>query len=132
MFVNDAVFQNADAITFELDKELHLKVREEMKSLKQLLDNGAQTVDRYFFELNKLPKAFGISFRIGEVQDPLPSANGELFGNVIRILLLAAGIPYWTKDEISAQIETINPASKWLIESKDLSCRVQLRRIRAT
>jgi hypothetical protein len=62
----------------------------------------------------------------------MPSASGELFGNVTRILLLAAGIPVWTKGEISAPLETINPASRWMLESKDLTRRVELRQIRAT
>jgi hypothetical protein len=129
--IKDAVILNADAILLELDTELHLKVHEELESLRQLLENKSLTVDQFFFKIGQLPNTFGVTYTINGVQDPTPSVSGELFGSVINILLLAVGIPYWTKDEISTPLETINPTSKWMIESKDLTQRIQLRRIRA-
>jgi hypothetical protein len=127
--IKDAIKLKAEAIRLELDMELHLKVHEEMKVINL---NKSQTADELIFKITRLPNAFGITYTINGVQTPMPSANGELFGNVTRILLLAAGIPIWTKGEISAPLETIDPASKWMLESKDLTQRIQLRRIRAT
>jgi hypothetical protein len=127
--IKEAIKLKAEAIRLELDMELHLKVHEEMKAINQ---DKSQTVDELFFKISRLPKAFGVTFTINGVQNQMPSASGELFGNVTRILLLAVGIPVWTKGEISAQLETINPASKWILESKDLTRRIELRRIRKT
>ena len=130
--IKDAIILKADAILLELDTELHLKVHEELESLRQLLENKSLTVDQFFFKIGRLPNAFGVTYTINGVQHQCPSASGELFGSVINILLIAVGIPYWTKDEISTPLETINPASKWMLESKDLTQRIQLQRIRAT
>jgi hypothetical protein len=51
---------------------------------------------------------------------------------ITEILLVAAGVPPKANGEVSGAIETIKPASKWMLESKDLTRRIQLRRIRAT
>jgi hypothetical protein len=135
--IKDAIKLKAEAIQLELDVELHLKVHEEMQKLNKemmtavKIKNKSKAVDEMIFKLCQLPNAFGVTYTINGVENQMTPANGELFGNVIRILLLAAGIPVWTKGEISAPLETINPASKWMLESKDLTQRIQLRRIRA-
>jgi hypothetical protein len=130
--IRSAVSLKADAILLELDTELHSKVHEELESLRQLLENKSLTVEQFFFKADKLPNAFGVTYIINGVQDPAPSISGELFTSVINILLLAIGIPYWSKDKVSAQLETINPATKWMLESDDLTQRIQLRKIRTT
>ena len=131
--IKDAVVLNADEILLELDVDLHLKVHQEMESLMQLFyKKKLLTADEFFFKMDRLPNAFQISHSTNGIRDQKPSANGELFGNVTRILLLATEVPPWTKGEISAPLETINPVSKWMFESKDLTRQVQLRRIRAT
>jgi hypothetical protein len=130
--IRNAIILKADAILLELDTELHLKVHEELESLRRLLENKSLTFEEFIFKSDKLPNAFRVTHIINGVQDPVPSITGELFGSVINILLNAVGIPYWTKGEISTPLETINPPSKWMIESKDLTQRVELNRIRAS
>jgi hypothetical protein len=134
--IKDAIKLKAEAIRLELDMELHLKVQEEMQKLHEktmaVVEKRSEAVDEMLFKIGRLPNAFGVTYTINGVENQMTPANGELFGNVIRILLLAVGIPVWTKGEISAPLETINPASNWMLESKDLSRRVELRRIRAT
>jgi hypothetical protein len=134
--IKDAIKLKAEAIRLELDMELHLKVHAEMVKMHEEMmshvKNTPQIIDEHFSKLGRLPNAFGVIYTINGVENQMTPVNGELFGNVIRILLLAVGIPVWTKGEISAPLETINPASKWMLESKDLTRRVELRRIWAT
>ena len=129
--ISNAVKLNAGAILLELDVEQHLKVQEEMKSLLQRVNNKTLTVEQLFFKTWKLPQALSITFLIAGEWSQMPSVNGELFGNITKILLIAAGIPPWTKADISTPLETINPVSKWTLESKDITRQLQLRRIRA-
>jgi hypothetical protein len=128
--IKDAIALNADAILMELDVELHLKVQQEMAALNEALEKKSITADRCFFELGKLPGAFHLTHIIDGKSHPAPSGNGELFGHIVRIFLLTMDIPPWTKDEISASFETIKPVSRWTFKSKDLTRRVEFKRIR--
>jgi hypothetical protein len=130
--IKDAVRLNADAILLELDMELHLRTQKEYGALVQLRDKKLLTHEQFFFKFSRLPTAFNITYTIEGKPDPTPSANGELFENVVRIILLTTGIPPWTKGEIVTSFETIKPTSKWTFESKDLTRRAQLKRIRAS
>jgi hypothetical protein len=130
--VKDAIVLNADTIFLELDMELHLKVQEETKSLLQSMQNKSLSADEFFLKYDRLQKAFGVAYAINGVQNQMTPANGELFGDITKTLLLAAGISNSTKGEISAEFETSNPPSKWRIESKELARKIQLQRIRAT
>jgi hypothetical protein len=121
LILQQAIADNADCIIFELDLEAHKEIKAEKEEAKVLLH-----------DMKKFPTAFQIIFKFGEKDGKLAPANGYLFEPVTRVLLNAAEIPYWTKDEVSAELETSNPSTKWIIESKDLTQRIQLQRIRAT
>jgi hypothetical protein len=128
--VEDAIRLNADVILLELDMELHMKAREELIALKQSLQEKSITKDQYFFKFGRLPDAGEVIYVIGGKRKQMPPFHGELFECVVRILLQACGMAPWTKGEISGPLETVNPASKWILESKDLTRRIELRRIR--
>jgi hypothetical protein len=121
LLVRQAVEANADCVIFELELEAHKKITAEKAEPNKDPQAGAE----------RFPGAFQIFLKIKEVEKQLPPAGGYLFEPVTRILLNAVEIPYWTKDEVSAKLETSNPSSKWIIESKNLTQRIQLRRIRA-
>jgi hypothetical protein len=123
LILKKAIQDEADHVVFELDLDLHKKVK--VKEEKMMAEGRIPDSD-------ELPKAFQITFKIGGKEQKLSPSPGGLFEPVVRILLNAAGIPYWTQGETSAELETVNPYSKWVIESKDLTQRIQLRRIRAT
>jgi hypothetical protein len=116
-----AIEADADYIVFELDLEAHREIIAERENI----------ADTHLADMKKFPTAFRITLKIGETEKKLSPANGYLFELVMRVLLNAVEIPYWKKDEISAELETVNPSSKWVIESKDLTQQIQLRRIRA-
>jgi hypothetical protein len=107
--------------------ELHSKAHEEFRAFQQALEAKSLTIDQIFFKLGKLPNACEVSYTIGGKRAQMTPLSGELFGNVVNILLLATGVSPWTKGEISVPLETIKPASKWMLESKR---RIHLRRIR--
>ena len=135
MLIKDALMLRAEEILLELDVELHAKTHEELKRLNEEMAKSGKTLQiggEFFFKLMHLPNAVGVTYTINGIPNQRPSMNGELFGNIVSILLQACGIAPWTKGNISAPLETINPASKWILESKDLTRLVQLRRIRAT
>ncbi|MGB7748918.1 MAG: hypothetical protein WBN75_16700 [Verrucomicrobiia bacterium] len=117
-----AIEGEADHIIFELDLQAHKEIKAEREDITK-----APLVD-----IKKFPKAFQITLKSGETEKKLSLANGYLFEPVMRVLFGAAEIPYWKKGEDSAELETANPSSKWMIESKDLTQRIQLQRIRAT
>jgi hypothetical protein len=132
--IKDAVLLNADAILLELDKELHLKFLEEWEVARQSLREKSLTKEQFmeqlFFELGKLPNACEVIYVIGGKREQMTPLNGELFGNFVNILLLATGIPPWTKGEVHTSFETIKPRSKWTFESRDITRRVEFKRIR--
>ena len=84
--------------------------------------------DKIIFEL---AQDFQITRLTGAKESKSAPASANLYEVTIRILLTATEIQYWTKGEVSAPLETVNPISKWMLESKDLTKRVELRRIRA-
>jgi hypothetical protein len=132
--VKDAVKLRADKIMLELDVELHAKTHEELKRLNEEIAKSGKTLQiggEFFFKLMHLPDAVRISYMTNGIPSQLPSMNGELFGNIVSILLQACGIAPWTKGNVSARLETVNPVSKWILESKDVTRELQLRRIRA-
>jgi hypothetical protein len=130
--IENAIRRNADVILLELDMELHMKTREELITLKQSLQEKSITKDQYFFKFGRLPDACKVIYVIEGKREQMPPIHGELFECVVRILLQACGMAPWTKGEISGPLETVNPASKWMLESKDLTHRVELRRIRTS
>jgi hypothetical protein len=123
LILTSAVQDNADIVILDLDVELHKKVEPDWERLMR---------EGRFENAEKLPHAFRIRFMMGEKKQELPPAPGSLFEPAVRILLNFAEIPYWKKKDISGELETINPYSKWAVESQDLAQKVQLRRIRAT
>ena len=152
--VKDAIKLGADGILLELDLESHLKVQKESEAIREKYRRPSfyeaifkkrfkdyfrfekssfrkLNIEKMFFELAQLPMALKVTYLIDGVQQTMPSFHGELFADVIRILQVAAGVSPKTSGEISAIIETVKPASKWMLESKDLTQRIQLRRIRA-
>lgn len=148
--IKDAMKLYADGILLELDLELHSQFEKESKPIREKYRRpnfyeaifkrrfkdyfcfGKPTIEKMFFELGQLPNALKVTYIINGVEENMPSANGGLFEDIIQILLVAAGVPPKTSGEVSAVIETIKPASKWRLESKDLTQRIELRRIRAT
>lgn len=151
--IKDAVILKADAILMELDTELHLKVQKESEAIREKHRRPSfyeaifkkrfkdyfrfekssfrkSNIEKMFFELGRLPMALKATYLIDGVQQTWPSFHSELFADVIRILQVAAGVSPKTSGEVSAIIETVKPASKWILESKDLTRRIQLRRIR--
>ena len=153
--IRDALILKADEIVLKLDLELHLKAQAQYEAIDKkyrrpnLFEAISQkrTADdlrfwsanfrklnngRRFFEIGKLPTALGVIYVINGVQEATPSAHGDLFEDIIRILEDAAGISPKTKGEISGIIETINPISRWMLESKDLTQQIHLKRIRKT
>jgi hypothetical protein len=85
-----------------------------------------------FFEFGQLPNAMKLTYNVNGVEEAMTPIRGCLFEDITEILLVAAGVPPKANGEVSGAIETIKPASKWMLESKDLTRRIQLRRIRAT
>jgi hypothetical protein len=146
--IKDAIKLGADGILLELDLELHSKFEKESKPIREKYRRpnfyeaifkrrfkdyfcfGKPTIEKMFFELGQLPNALRVTYIINGVEKNMPSANGGLFGDITEILLVAAGVPPKTSGEISGVIETIKPTSKWIIESKDLTQRIALRKIR--
>jgi hypothetical protein len=152
--IEDAIKLGADVILLELDLELHLKAQKQYEAIdkkyrrpsfseaisqKRIADYfrfwranfRRLNIERRFFEISKLPTGLRVIFIVNGVQETMPSTCGELYEDIIRILQVAAGISPKTKGEVSGVIETIKPISKWMFESKDLTQRIQLRRIRA-
>jgi hypothetical protein len=117
-----AINADADFVVFELDLEAHRKIKAEREDMAKI---NLQNKERF-------PTAFQITLKSGEKEKKLAPATDYLFEPVTRVFLNAAEIPYWTKGETSAELETCNSSSSWGIESKDLTQRIQLRRIRAT
>jgi hypothetical protein len=121
MLIKDALRLRAEEILLELDVELHAKTHDELIKLNEEMAKTGKTLEiggEFFFKLTHLPKAVGVTYTINGIPNQQPRMNGELFGNIVSILLQACGIAPWTKSNISAQLETINPASKWIFESK--------------
>jgi hypothetical protein len=73
-----------------------------------------------------------VTYTINGIPDRQLPTSGEIYGNIVNIYLLHAGIPHWTKGEISMPLETINPLSKWLLISSDIARRVELKKIHTT
>ncbi len=115
-----AIQDKADQVIFELEPEAHKAIQAE----KELL-----TAAR-IFDSTRFPSAFRITYKIGDVGNELTPTKAVLFEPAMRVLLNAAEIPFWKKGDISAELVTANPDSKWLLESKDLTRRIELRRIR--
>ena len=148
--IRDAIKLGVDGILLELDLELHSKFKKESEPIRKKYRRpsfyeaifkrrfkdyfcfGKPTIEKMFFELGQLPNALKVTYIINGVEENMPSTNGGLFEDVTQILLVAAGVPPKTSGEISGVIETIKPTSKWRLESKDLTQRIQLQRIRAT
>ena len=153
--IKDAIKLGADGILLELDLELHLKAQTQYEGIdkkyrrpsffeaifqKRITDYfrfwranfRRLNIQRRFFEIDKLPTALRVIYIVNGVQETMPSVYGDLFEDIVRILQTIAGISPKTKGEVSGVIETIKPISKWMLESKDLTQRIQLQRIRAT
>jgi len=79
----------------------------------------------------RLGEQFEITAVIGEREEKFAPAPSSLYEPIIRVLLAASEIQYWTKGEVSAPFETVNPVSRWTLESKDLSRSLVLRRVRS-
>lgn len=152
--IKDAIKLGADGILLELDLDLHLKVERESEAIRekyrrptlfeaifkkkfkdyvhfQKLSFRKLNVSRMFFELGQLPNALKLTCIINGAEETMTPIRGCLFEDIIQILLVAAGVTPKTSGEVSGVIETIKPVSKWMLESKDLTRRIQLRRIRA-
>jgi len=152
--IKHAVILKADAVLMELDTELHLKVEKESEVIREKyrrptfyeaifkkrfkdyirfkkLSYRKLIVSRMFFELNQLSNALKVIHIINGIEQAMPSARGCLFEDITRTLLIAAGVPPKTTGKVSGMIETINPISKWRLESKDLTRRIELRKIQA-
>ncbi|HEV2695045.1 MAG TPA: hypothetical protein VG347_19275 [Verrucomicrobiae bacterium] len=125
----DAAALKADTILLELNMGLHLKEQEEIKAIFQ---NKLKSVAEFEFKMSQLPKPFMVTYMINGIPDRQLPTSGEIFGNIVSIYLLHAGIPHWSKGEISTPLETINPISKWLLISDDVTRRVELKEIHAT
>jgi hypothetical protein len=153
--IKDAIKLGADGISLDLDLELHLKVERQRKAIWEKyrrpsfyeaifkkkfkdylrfekLSFRKLNFDRMFFELDQLPNALKLTYIINGVEEAMRPISGWLFEDIIQILSVTAGIPPETNGEVSAVIETVKPTSKWKLESKDLTQRVELRRIRAS
>jgi hypothetical protein len=123
-----AIWDKVDLVIFELDQQLHAKGEIEHEQL--LSKAGAKiTLDDFMKAFEMIPKAFAITFKTGENKHKLAPAAGSLFDPAVRIILNAGEIPYWRKGEISGEFETEKPASKWRIESKDLTRSLELKRV---
>lgn len=128
--IKNAVRLNADAILLELDVDLHGKAQKEYEVLVEMRDTRSLTDDQFFFRFSRLPTAFNITYTIAGKPAPAAPISGELFENVVGVMLAATDIPPRTEGEIAASLETIKPTSNWTVESKDLRRRVELIRIR--
>ena len=115
-----ALDDKADSITFEFDPALWDKIKaEEAKMTSEGID----------LDEIKFPDVFIITFKVGNEKRKLEPPPGSLFNPVVRIILNAAAIPYWTKGEVSGELVTVNPDSKWRLESNDLTKRFELQKI---
>jgi hypothetical protein len=146
-FIKDAIKLGADAIFLELDLELHVKVEKESEPIREKYRRpnfyeaifkgrfrdyfyyGKPSIEKMFFELGQLPNALEVTYVINGVEKDMLPAHGSLFEDITRILLAAAGVPPKTSGEVSAMIETMKPISKWRLESRDLTRRIELRRV---
>jgi hypothetical protein len=130
LILAQAILDKVDTIIFELDQQLHAKAETEFE--KMLSEAGTKVTAADFMKASEIkPKAFAITFKTGEKKYDLAPAPGALFTPTVNVVLNAAAIPYWKKGEVSGEFETEKPSSKWRIESKDLTQRIQLRRIHA-
>src|ERR1700685_4494211 len=152
--IKDAIKLGADGILLNLDLELHLKVEKESEVVREKyrrptfyeaifkkrfkdfvrfekLSFRKLNVSRMFFQLGQLPNALKLTYIVNGVEEAMTPIRGCLFEDITEILLVAAGVPPKAKGEASGVIETIKPVSKWILESKDLTQQIQLRRIRA-
>ena len=151
--IKDAIKLDADCILLELDLELHLKAQAQYEAIdkkhrrpsfseaisqKRITDYfrfwranfRKLNIQRRFFEIGKLPTTLRLIYIVNGVQEIMPSVHGGLFEDIVRILQVAAKISPKTTGEMSGVIETIKPVSKWMLESKDLTQQIQLKRIR--
>ena len=132
LWIKAAIDRKVDFIVFELDCKVHEQEkteREKFFSSEISMDADGKLKNAQLNSFEDLPKAFHIRLGIGNTEEELAPASGSLFGSTIRILLIAAEIPYWNKGKTSCDFETINPSAKWQLESEDLQQRVLLRRI---
>jgi hypothetical protein len=122
MILCEAVVDKADEIVFALDLQLEDKFKAEKE---QLFQQGK--IDEAF--LQNSPNTFSITLKSGGSQQNVIPCTGDLFEPFMRILLNAAEIPYWTKNRVSFEFETIHPASKWKFVSENLKSTAHLERI---
>lgn len=150
--IRGAIKFGADGILLKLDLELHLRARAQLEAInkkyrrpnffeaisqKRMADYfrfwsvnyRKLNISRMFFEIDKLPTALRVIYMVNGVQETMPSAYGDLFEEMVRILQVAAGISPKSEGEVSSVIETIKPISKWTLESRDLTKQIQLKRI---
>lgn len=125
-----AIQDNADEVTFTLDLEAESKVRAEQEQLRQR-GNITEMLAGNHPKTSCMTSTFSMIYQTGGRQQDLPPAPGSLFEPAMRILLNAAGIPYWTKGEVAGEFETLNPASKWRLSSPALDQSVRLQRLTA-
>ena len=146
--IKDAIKLGVDSILLEVDLELHLKVQKASEVIhekykhpsffeaifksrfKDYFSFGRTTIEKMFFELGQLPQVLRIIYSINGVQEAMPSACGNMFVDIVRILQSSGGIAPNTNREVSATIETVKPVSQWNLESKDLTQKIELKRIR--
>jgi hypothetical protein len=126
-----AFADRTDSIIFELDLELHAK--EEAERVKQLeVLSAATKIEQPASSLKTSTPAFTIKQMTGDKEYQFVPPPSHLFDPVVRVLLAAAEIPYWVKGRVSGELGTVNPDSRWQLESEDVTRRIHLKRIRAT
>jgi hypothetical protein len=113
--------------------DLRLSEHEEQPPVEKLLgvilhQMIRDSVGRVEFSLDdSLPEArFQIWFSIqGQPYHMMPPPR-HLFEPVVVVLCNHASVPYYAKGAVKGKIETRNPASSWLLHSKDLRKHVVL------
>jgi hypothetical protein len=93
--------------------------------LRQAIRDSYERVELSLVE--SLPEAtFHISCSVkGRKYDMSPPPR-HLFEPVVVALCNYASVPYYAKGSVEGKIETVNPASSWLLQSEDLRKHVVL------
>jgi hypothetical protein len=93
--------------------------------LRQAVLDGA---DRIEFRLTSESSevAFQMTVRTGGGETNLSPCPGSLFSPCMVVICNHASVPYYAKGRVNGSIRTVNPTSKWRLESDDLAQRVLL------
>ncbi len=93
--------------------------------LQQAVLDEAHQIE-FWLEDESSETGFQVAVRTGSGESRLAPSSGTLFSPCIVVLCNYAAVPYYTKGHVTGTIKTINPTSRWTLESDDLHQRILL------